>query len=43
MLFSQAYWSKLTDDDVHAIAAFIKQLAPIKNAVPASTFKMKGM
>jgi mono/diheme cytochrome c family protein len=43
MLLYQAYWSKLTDDDLHAIAAFVKQLAPIKNAVPASTFKMKGM
>ncbi len=43
MLFYQAQWSKLTDDDLAAVAAFIKQLPPIKNAVPASTFKMKGM
>ncbi len=39
MLFLQAPWSQLEDKDLHAVAAFIKQLPPVKNKVPPSTFK----
>jgi hypothetical protein len=39
MLLYQQTWSQLTDDDVMAVARFIKGIAPIANKVPASTFK----
>lgn len=39
MLFLQSQWSQLDDKDLHAVAAFIKKLPPVKNKVPASTFK----
>ncbi len=39
MLFMQGGWSQLEDKDLHAVAAFIKQLPPVKNKVAASTFK----
>ena len=39
MLFMQSQWSTLEDKDLHAVAAFIKKLPPVKNKVPDSTFK----
>ena len=39
MLFLQGGWSQLGDKDLKAVAAFIKQLPPVKNKVPDSTFK----
>ena len=39
MLFLQSQWSQLDDKDLHAVAAFIKQLPPVKNKVAESTFK----
>jgi mono/diheme cytochrome c family protein len=39
MLFLQSTWSQLDDKDLHAVAAFIKKLPPVKNKVAASTFK----
>jgi mono/diheme cytochrome c family protein len=39
MLFLQAGWSRLDDKDLHAVAAYIHQLPPVKNKVPVSTFK----
>ena len=39
MLFMQGAWSQLDDKDLHAVAAFIKQLPAVKNKVPDSTFK----
>jgi mono/diheme cytochrome c family protein len=39
MQFMQGPWSQLTDDDLHAVAAYIKSLPPVKNKVPDSTFK----
>jgi cytochrome c553 len=39
MLFLQGTWSQLDDKDLHAVAAFIKKLPPVKNKVPPSTFK----
>lgn len=34
MLLTQSGWSALEDRDLHAVAAFIKALPPIKNKVP---------
>ena len=42
MLFLQGGWSQLEDNDIKAVAAFIKTLPPVKNKVPASTFKPNG-
>ena len=42
MLFMQATWSQLDDKDLHAVAAYIKKLPPVKNKVPDSTFKPLG-
>jgi len=39
MMFMQGPWSQLDDKDLHAVAAFIKHLPPVKNKVPESTFK----
>jgi mono/diheme cytochrome c family protein len=39
MLFLQSQWSQLDDKDLHAVAAFIKQLPAVKNKVAASMFK----
>jgi mono/diheme cytochrome c family protein len=39
MLFLQGPWSQLDDADLHAVAAYIKSLPPVKNKVPDSTFK----
>ena len=39
MQFMQGPWSQLDDADLHAVAAYIKQLPPVKNKVPDSTFK----
>jgi len=39
MQFYLAGWSKMEDKDLTAIAAFVKQIKPIKNKIPASTFK----
>ena len=39
MMFMQGMWSQLDDKDLHAVAAFIKKLPPVKNKVPDSTFK----
>jgi hypothetical protein len=39
MMFMQGAWSQLDDADLRAVAAFIKSLPPVKNKVPASTFK----
>ena len=39
MLFMQGPWSQLDDADIQAVAAYIKQLPPVKNKVPESTFK----
>ncbi len=42
MMFYVPSWSQMTDDDAMALATFIKALPPVKNKVPASTFKMAG-
>jgi cytochrome c553 len=42
MQFLQGGWSQLEDSDIKAVAAFIKTLPPVKNKVPASTFKPNG-
>lgn len=42
MLLMQGAWSKLTDADLHAVAAYIHQLPAQKHANPPSTFVMKG-
>jgi hypothetical protein len=34
MLFLQTGWSALEDADLHAVAAFVKTLPPVKNKVP---------
>jgi mono/diheme cytochrome c family protein len=39
MMFMQGPWSQLDDADLHAVAAYIKSLPPVKNKVPESTFK----
>ena len=39
MRLLQASWSQLDDKDLHAVAAYIKKLPPVKNKVAASTFK----
>lgn len=39
MQFYAAGWSKLEDRDLQAIATYIKQIPPMKNLVPKSTFK----
>jgi mono/diheme cytochrome c family protein len=39
MQFMQGPWSQLDDADLHAVAAYIKSLPPVKNKVPDSTFK----
>jgi mono/diheme cytochrome c family protein len=39
MMFMQAPWSQLDDADLHAVAAYIKSLPPVKNKVPDSKFK----
>ncbi len=39
MMMMQAGWSQLDDKDIHAVAAFIKQVPAVKHKVPASTFK----
>lgn len=38
MMFYQGAWSQMTPDDLQAVAAFIKNLPPVENQVPASTF-----
>lgn len=43
MQFYLAGWSKMTDSDLQAVAAFIKAIPPIKNKVPKSTFKPHHM
>jgi cytochrome c553 len=42
MQILQSGWAQLSDDDLKSVAAFIKKLPPIKNKVPASTFKPNG-
>ncbi|MGE3459758.1 MAG: cytochrome c [Kofleriaceae bacterium] len=42
MMFYQTGWSQLEDGDVAAIAAFVKQIPPVKNKVKPSTFKPAG-
>ena len=42
MQFLQGGWSQLDDNDIKAVAAYIKSLPPVKNKVPASTFKPSG-
>jgi hypothetical protein len=32
-------WSQMADDDLKAVAKFVKALPPVKNKVPADTFK----
>jgi cytochrome c553 len=39
MLFMQGSWSTLEDKDLHAVAAYIHKLPPVKNKVADSTFK----
>jgi mono/diheme cytochrome c family protein len=39
MFLYQTTWSQLTDDDVMAVAKYIKGIAPVVNKVPGSTFK----
>lgn len=39
MLFMQGMWAQLEDQDLKNVAAWIKKLPPVKNKVPASTFK----
>jgi cytochrome c553 len=39
MLLLQMGWSQLADDDIKAVAKFIKALPPVKNKEPADTFK----
>jgi mono/diheme cytochrome c family protein len=42
MMLLQSGWSQLEDKDLKSVAAFVHQLPPVKNKVPASTFKMAG-
>jgi cytochrome c553 len=42
MMILQSGWSQLDDADMKAVATFIKALPPVKNKVPASTFKPNG-
>lgn len=39
MQFMQGPWSQMEESDIKAVAKFIKALPPVKNKVPASTFK----
>jgi hypothetical protein len=39
MQFMQGTWSQLDEADLHAVAAYIKSLPPVKNKVPDATFK----
>ena len=39
MVFYLAGWSALTDDDLKALAAYVKTIPAVSHAVPASTFK----
>jgi len=41
MLLLQGGWSQMDEKDLHAVAAFIHQLPPVKNKVPDSTFQFK--
>jgi cytochrome c553 len=41
MLLLQAGWSQMDEKDLHAVAAYIHQLPPVKNKVPDSTFQFK--
>ena len=41
MLLMQGAWSQLDDADLHAVAAYIHQLPPVKHKVPDSTFKLQ--
>ena len=43
MAMYAAFWSKMTDEDVTAVATFIKGLPPQVNKVPPSTFKPNAM
>jgi len=42
MMFYAQTWSHLKDEDASAVAKFIKAIAPVKNKVPRSTWKMKA-
>jgi hypothetical protein len=42
MQFYLAGWSKMKDEDLQAVAAFVKQIPPIKNKVPKGNFKPHG-
>jgi hypothetical protein len=42
MMFMQGTWSQLDDKDLHAVAAYIKKLPPVKHKVPASDFVPNG-
>jgi len=39
MQFYAAAWGKMDDKDLAAIATFVKQIPPLKNKIPKSTFK----
>jgi len=43
MILLQGGWAQLTDDDLKAVAKFIKALPAVKNKVPDSTFKPHPM
>jgi len=39
MTWLQGGWSQLDSEDITAVATYIHQLPPVKNQVPASTYK----
>lgn len=42
MQFYLGGWSRLEDNDLKAIATYVKAIPPVKNKVPTSTFKPHG-
>jgi mono/diheme cytochrome c family protein len=42
MQFYLTGWSQMKDEDLKAIATYVKQIAPLVNKVPKSTFKPKA-
>ncbi|MGE3545876.1 MAG: cytochrome c [Kofleriaceae bacterium] len=42
MMFYQTGWAQMEEGDIAAVAAYVKQLAPVKNKVKPSMFKPAG-
>jgi mono/diheme cytochrome c family protein len=42
MVLLQSTWSQLDDDDLRAVAVYVKQLPAVRNKVPESTYKLKA-